>query len=345
MGKRNNKILNQIYTQPLPVKVYGGLPTIFPHNPISWIYFGYVYIRVLREVGLEQTIEVEVEDRVFKVDREESMMILWRQGFFGKGNLSRSEPTWRERIKRLNEEELSNEDITKVRREERKRFKNERSKLQELELKQRQDIINPQEQLEMNALQKKLEEFKVNYDSKKIKPDVIIQDANLEYLQLQPVEVMFLKYLSAIKIFDNGLELTNEQLFQKCTGQHQDQITSSNQFILEYVVYHHFRSLGWCVRSGIKFGCDYLLYKRGPPFSHAEYGIYLMTGEKKWTDIQALTRVIGGVKKCFVLVYIDIPDLQQFNQALQTKNCSDLLKLYKVTPILYKRWVPSKTRD
>lgn len=44
-----------------------------------------------------------------------------------------------------------------------------------------------------------------------------------------------------------------------------------NPFLVNYVVYHHYRSLGWVVRSGIKFCVDYLLYKRGPVFHHAEY--------------------------------------------------------------------------
>jgi tRNA-splicing endonuclease subunit Sen2 len=43
-----------------------------------------------------------------------------------------------------------------------------------------------------------------------------------------------------------------------------------NPFLIRYVVYHHFRSLGWVVREGIKFCVDYLLYKRGPVFHHAE---------------------------------------------------------------------------
>ena len=44
-----------------------------------------------------------------------------------------------------------------------------------------------------------------------------------------------------------------------------------NPFLVNYAVYHHYRSLGWVVKSGIKFCVDYLLYKRGPVFTHAEY--------------------------------------------------------------------------
>lgn len=45
----------------------------------------------------------------------------------------------------------------------------------------------------------------------------------------------------------------------------------SNPFLISYVAYHHFRSLGWVVRSGIKFCTDFVLYGvRGPVGSHAE---------------------------------------------------------------------------
>jgi tRNA-splicing endonuclease subunit Sen2 len=43
-----------------------------------------------------------------------------------------------------------------------------------------------------------------------------------------------------------------------------------NPFLVNYVFLHHYRSLGWVVKSGVKFSVDYLLYKRGPVFHHAE---------------------------------------------------------------------------
>jgi tRNA-splicing endonuclease subunit Sen2 len=42
-------------------------------------------------------------------------------------------------------------------------------------------------------------------------------------------------------------------------------------FLVSYVSYHHFRSLGWVVKPGIKFSCDWLLYRKGPVFSHSAF--------------------------------------------------------------------------
>src|SRR5580692_8874553 len=53
-----------------------------------------------------------------------------------------------------------------------------------------------------------------------------------------------------------------------------------NPFFINYVVYHHYRSLGWVVKGGIKFCVDYLLYKRGPVFTHAEYVFFQALGSK-----------------------------------------------------------------
>jgi tRNA-splicing endonuclease subunit Sen2 len=54
-------------------------------------------------------------------------------------------------------------------------------------------------------------------------------------------------------------------------GKPDQTIRADNPFILSYVVYHHFRSLGWVVRSGIKFCADWVLYgSRGPVGGHAE---------------------------------------------------------------------------
>ena len=47
-------------------------------------------------------------------------------------------------------------------------------------------------------------------------------------------------------------------------------LSPDNPFLINYAVYHHYRSLGWVVRGGIKFCADFLLYKKGPVFTHAE---------------------------------------------------------------------------
>lgn len=42
-------------------------------------------------------------------------------------------------------------------------------------------------------------------------------------------------------------------------------------FLIAYASYHHYRSMGWVVRSGVKFCCEWVLYGQGGPVGgHAE---------------------------------------------------------------------------
>ncbi|KAF9540614.1 tRNA splicing endonuclease subunit sen2 [Mortierella hygrophila] len=51
------------------------------------------------------------------------------------------------------------------------------------------------------------------------------------------------------------------------------EISPDNPFIVRYAAYHHYRSLGWVVKDGLKYGTDFLLYKKGVMFGHSQFGI------------------------------------------------------------------------
>lgn len=67
-----------------------------------------------------------------------------------------------------------------------------------------------------------------------------------------------------------------------------DPLRSDNPFLVNYIIYHHYKSLGWVIKSGIKFCVDYLLYKRGPVFNHAEYVFYALISFQLLTTLQGL---------------------------------------------------------
>lgn len=87
-------------------------------------------------------------------------------------------------------------------------------------------------------------------------------------------------------------------------------------FAVKYAAYHYFRSKGWVVRNGFKFGTDCLLYKEGPPFSHALYSVIITykiddeepeTSKFKWNEISALTRVTKNARKQLIHCIVTIP--------------------------------------
>lgn len=140
-------------------------------------------------------------------------------------------------------------------------------------------------------------------------------------------------------------------------------IAPDNPFILRYVVYHHFRSLGWVVRPGIKFAVDYLLYLRGPAFQHAEFAIMIVPSysdvhwtsapsdesrkaelaKKDWWWLHRVNRVQSAVFKTLVLVYVEVP--KPWDNGKKEVDIGSVLKQYTVREIVVKRWSPNRNRD
>ncbi|KAJ6779308.1 hypothetical protein PWT90_02491 [Aphanocladium album] len=201
-------------------------------------------------------------------------------------------------------------------------------------------------------------------------PTAHIQDVvNKEHLQLTPQEAFFLKFgLGALSVTDpySGLELSTMEmlrLFREHSyapprnGPDADDLQPDDSFLIHYVVYHHFRSLGWVPRAGIKFGVDWLLYTRGPVFDHAEFGLILVPSysdpwwkangkqaeKRSWPWLHSVVRVLSHVTKSLVLVYVDVPPPPVFDEALAS-GLTDALKLYKVREIMVKRWAANRNR-
>ena len=133
-------------------------------------------------------------------------------------------------------------------------------------------------------------------------------------------------------------------------------------FMLSYAVYHHYRSLGWVVRSGVKFGVDYLLYNRGPAFSHAEFALTVLPSyshsywqsteehrtyvahktKKPWWWLHGVNRVQAQVHKQLLICYVDIPPPQEKAGAI---DIGYEFSRYQVRDVAVKRWTPNRSRD
>ena len=104
----------------------------------------------------------------------------------------------------------------------------------------------------------------------------------LEHLQLQREEAFFLVFgLGALDVLltpssDRPLTILECWALFAGTGTPRP----DNSFVVSYVAYHHYRSLGWVARSGVKFCVDWVLYRGadgsghrggvGPVGGHAE---------------------------------------------------------------------------
>jgi tRNA-intron endonuclease len=81
-------------------------------------------------------------------------------------------------------------------------------------------------------------------------------------------------------------------------------------FDADYLVYQNLRDRGYVVTPGIKYGCDFAVYERGPGIDHAPYlvQVFRATDDLAATGIVLAGRLATTVKKQFILA---IPNVKQ----------------------------------
>ena len=80
------------------------------------------------------------------------------------------------------------------------------------------------------------------------------------------------------------------------------------EFDEKYAVYRDLRDSGLIVTPGIKFGCDFAVYKYGPGVEHAPYMVSVKKAESDITatEIVKAGRLATTVRKRFIIA---VPDL------------------------------------
>jgi tRNA-intron endonuclease len=76
-----------------------------------------------------------------------------------------------------------------------------------------------------------------------------------------------------------------------------------DEFDLKYAVYRDLRENGLIVTPGIKFGCDFAVYKQGPGVEHAPFMVSVKKAqdEVSATEIVKTGRLATTVRKRFIL--------------------------------------------
>lgn len=194
---------------------------------------------------------------------------------------------------------------------------------------------------------------------------------NQEHLNISLEEAFFLSYgLGSLNVYCDESETILPpssllSLFRRHSYHPPRSLSVSAEpddpFMLSYAAYHHYRAAGWVVRSGIKFGTDYLLYNRGPAFSHAEFAVTILPSyshpywqstkghreyvaektKKTWWWLHGVNRVQAQVHKQLVICYVDVPPPLKKSDA----DIGFEFSRYKVRDVAIKRWTPNRTRD
>ncbi|KAH0352627.1 hypothetical protein KCU83_g3491, partial [Aureobasidium melanogenum] len=418
-----------IHSKPLPLETH-PLPAFVPQNPLSLFRIAYIYLSQLvsrpsshRDVPITGIFSSET--RSVHITDHASVRALWEMGFFGKGTMSRSEPSWLDREKaRLKASKHGGgtaEENTRKRREERKLFKLERARaeaeqIEETLRKERAALESGKEEKDAEKAseiaishvfpwmqqQDSNVEFKeetkavpaedmkpqetatnivevpilptgttihttgIPSDTAIVEPEGEVSITNQEHLQMNLEESFFLSYaLGSLRVLDSNTKqpLSTPSLLT-LFRQHShfptappSALRSDDPFLLNYVVYHHYRSLGWVVRPGVKFSCDFLLYNRGPVFSHAEFALLIIPeyaegsveaaqgkGKMGWWWLHCANRVQSQVKKSLVIVYVKVPKELPSIEGGEV-DIGKLLRGYEIREFVIRRWLANRSRD
>lgn len=119
-------------------------------------------------------------------------------------------------------------------------------------------------------------------------------------LILDLIEGYYLLLKLKINVYKNKKKITNTQMLEICQNEYYD-------FNKKFMIYKNFRDKGYIVNPGIKFGCDFAVYKLGPGLDHAPYLVHVYNKSDIITalDIILTGRLATTVSKKFILA---IPD-------------------------------------
>lgn len=166
------------------------------------------------------------------IENPDEMFQIYLNGYFGKGNLSRSYPNFIENDKNVS--------IIRKRQFLKRKFWSDK------------------------FAQKKIHKILVVPDSdsdnedyfRNLKPEYQIDSSYLkEHLQLSLEEAFFLfDAVKCLKIYQNKANLSSEEAWMLFSQ-------SEKSFIPNYAVYYYFRTKNWVVKSGLKFGGDFCASK------------------------------------------------------------------------------------
>lgn len=115
-------------------------------------------------------------------------------------------------------------------------------------------------------------------------------------LILDLIEGLYLLENKKITIYKSNQKVSAEEMTEMCKKEYHD-------FDKKYLVYKNFRDKGYVINPGIKFGCDFAVYEKGPGIDHAPFliQVYSRSDPITSTGIVLAGRLATTVRKQFIL--------------------------------------------
>ncbi|MFX0073446.1 MAG: tRNA-intron lyase [Candidatus Hermodarchaeota archaeon] len=129
-----------------------------------------------------------------------------------------------------------------------------------------------------------------------------ISKPRLEYFskpsELSLIEAYYLLENDKITLFDVSTNnyITREDFYEIAKKVH-------HKFEEKYIIYKDLREKGYIPRPGLKFGGDFVVYKKGPGLEHSPFIVHVLPHESKITatDMVRAGRLATSVRKKFVI--------------------------------------------
>ncbi|KAF5183753.1 tRNA-splicing endonuclease subunit Sen2 [Thalictrum thalictroides] len=122
--------------------------------------------------------------------------------------------------------------------------------------------------------------------------------------------------------------------------------SKKESFPLSYKAYSHLRAKNWVVRSGIRYGVDFVAYCHHPSLVHSEYAVVVVDKDddskarlRDWPDLHATVRLEGGVAKTLLVLHI------KKNSYPDPAVSSSSLNQYTIEEQIVTRWNPERCRE
>lgn len=129
-----------------------------------------------------------------------------------------------------------------------------------------------------------------------------INKPRLEYFskpsELSLIEAYYLLERDEITIFD-----AKDKKFLNPKKFHEIAKKIHHKFEEKYIIYKDLREKGYIPRPGLKFGADFVIYKKGPGLEHSLFMVHVLPHDSEITAIDMVRagRLATSVRKKFVI--------------------------------------------
>ncbi|MBD3212723.1 MAG: tRNA-intron lyase [Candidatus Lokiarchaeota archaeon] len=133
-----------------------------------------------------------------------------------------------------------------------------------------------------------------------------ISKPRLEYFskpsELSLLEAYYLLKAGRISIYDveNEKELNTDDFYKRACEIHK-------KFEEKFIIYEDLREKGYIPRPGLKFGADFVVYKKGPGLEHSPFIVHALPHDSNISAIEIVRagRLATSVRKKFVIANPD----------------------------------------